>query len=149
MAPALLKEARSNRAGSTGLRLKTTDRVMGPNASMLVIDDDANTRQALAILLRALGVKQICQADSAENAMGILAQRSFSMIISDYQLGGMDGVELLEQLRARGDQTPMLLVSGAPDKTGVLRATRHPKADCFGKPFAVDQLVGAIERLTA
>jgi DNA-binding response OmpR family regulator len=69
------------------------------------------------------------------------------LIIADYRLGGMNGVELLERLRAPGDQTPLLLLSAAPDKAGVIRAASQPKVDFFGKPIRVAELVGAMNKL--
>jgi DNA-binding NtrC family response regulator len=122
---------------------------MRPIDSILVIDDNAETLEALASLLSALGAKSVRQAASAERALEILQNSSFSLIISDYRLEGMDGVQFLEQLRAQGNQTPVLLLSGAPDKAGVIRATCHEKVDFFGKPFQIADLVGAVERLAA
>ena len=122
---------------------------MRPIASILVIDDNAESLEALASLLSALGAKSVRQAASAERALEILQNSSFSLIISDYRLEGMDGVQFLEQLRAQGNQTPVLLLSGAPDKAGVIRATCHEKVDFFGKPFQIADLMGAVERLAA
>src|SRR6266581_3325479 len=122
---------------------------MRPIASILVIDDNAESLEALASLLSALGAKSVRQAASAERALEILQNSSFSLIISDYRLEGMDGVQFLEQLRAQGNQTPVLLLSGAPDKAGVIRATCHEKVDFFGKPFQIAELMGAVDRLAA
>ncbi len=122
---------------------------MRPIASILVIDDNAETLETLGSLLSVLGTKTVCQAESAERALEILKTESFSLIISDYMLEGMNGIEFLEQLRAQGNQTPILLLSGAPDKAGVLRATSHQNVDFFGKPFQMAELMGAVERLAA
>jgi FixJ family two-component response regulator len=73
----------------------------------------------------------------------------FSMILADYRLEGMDGVQFVEQLRATGDETPVIMLSGAPDKNGVIRATSHTKVDFFAKPFRVADLMGAMDRLAA
>jgi DNA-binding NtrC family response regulator len=122
---------------------------MRPIDSILVIDDNAETLEALASLLSALGAKSVRQAASAERALEILQNSTFSLIISDYRLEGMDGVQFLEQLRSQGNQTPVLLLSGAPDKAGVIRATCHEKVDFFGKPFQMAELMAAVERLAA
>jgi two-component system, OmpR family, response regulator len=97
--------------------------------SILLIDDNADALETISKVLTAVGVKNVCEASSAEEAFGILKTRKFSLIIADYRLGGMDGVEFLERLRASGDQTPLLLLSGAPDKAGVIRAASQPKVD--------------------
>jgi DNA-binding NtrC family response regulator len=112
----------------------------------LVIDDDAEALKTLGSLLSALGVEKICEVPSAEQALEILKAQSFSMILTDYRLEGMNGVEFLEQLRSQGNQTPVIMLSGAPDKAGVIRAIHQPAVDFFGKPFRIDDLVGAMEK---
>ena len=116
-------------------------------SSILVIDDDGAALETISHVLSALGVADVCEVTSAERALKILRARQFDLIIADYRLGGMDGVEFLERLRAAGNQTPLLLLSGAPDKAGVIRATNQPKVDFFGKPFRVAELVGAMNKL--
>jgi two-component system response regulator FlrC len=115
--------------------------------SILVIDDNPEALDTLASLLTVLGTKSVCQAKSAEEALEILKNQAFTVIISDYRLEGMDGVQFLEQLRGQGNQTPVLLLSGAPEKAAVIRANRQGKVDFFGKPFQMSELVGAVERL--
>ena len=115
--------------------------------SILVVDDSADALNTFTKLFSALGVKDISQAASAEEALCILKTRPFAMILCDYRMEGMNGVELLENLRGQGIQTPMVMVSGAPDKAGVIRALNHRKVDFFTKPFQVADLVGAMEKL--
>ena len=59
----------------------------------------------------------------------------------------MDGVAFVEQLRGTGNRTPVLVLSGAPDKMGVIRAARYDAVDFFPKPFEIHTLMGAMERL--
>jgi two-component system response regulator HydG len=120
---------------------------MRPIPSILVIDDNADALETLATLLNVLGTETVRQAKSAEQALEIIKTESFTLIISDYRLEGMNGVEFLDQLRAQGNQTPVLLLSGAPDTLGVIRATNHQKVDFFGKPFQMGEFVDAVERL--
>jgi CheY-like chemotaxis protein len=115
--------------------------------SALVIDDNSEALNAIGQVLAVAGVRSVCPAHSAEKALEILKTRRFNLIISDYRLEGMDGVEFLETLRAAGDRTPLLLLSGAPDKAGVIRAVSQPNVDVFGKPFRVAEFVDAINKL--
>lgn len=117
--------------------------------SVLVIDDNPDTLETLAALLSSLGVEDVAQAASAEVALDVLKTRRFSLIISDYRLEGMDGVEFLDALRGTGDATPVIVLSGAPDKSAVIRAISHPHADFFAKPFRMADLMVAIDRLAA
>ena len=116
-------------------------------ASILVVEDNPVALKTLSSLLSALGAQTVTEADSAEKALEILKTESFSFILTDYRLGGMNGVQFIEQLRADGDQTPVIVLSGAPDKTGVMRAATYNRVDFFGKPFRMDELSDAMERL--
>ena len=100
--------------------------------SILVIDDNPEALDMLASLLTVLGTKNVCQAKSAEQGLDILKTQKFTVIISDYRLEGMDGVQFLEQLRAQGDQTPVLLLSGAPEKAKPFRVAAAPTFACEG-----------------
>jgi len=133
--------------GKTLLATKATD--MRPIPSVLVIDDNYSALKALTSLMTALGAETVCEAESAEQALEIVEQQQFDLIVSDYRLEGMNGVEFLEQVRAKGNQTPILLLSGAPDKAGVIRATQQTKADFFTKPFRIGELTEAVDKLMA
>lgn len=115
--------------------------------SVLVMDDDARALQVLNVVLNAIGAREVCEASSAEQALEILRTRSFDLILADYRMEGMDGVAFIEKLRASGDETPILIVSGAPDKAGVIRAAHHSRVDFRGKPFRVAELQEAMEKL--
>jgi len=114
---------------------------------VLVIDDNFEALKALTSLMTALGAENVVEAESAEEALQLVEKQRFDLIVSDYRLEGMNGVEFLEQVRAKGNQTPILLLSGAPDKAGVIRATQQTKADFFTKPFRIGDLTDAMEKL--
>jgi DNA-binding NtrC family response regulator len=120
---------------------------VSPIRSVLLVDDETQVLDILAELFAAVGISRVVRAGSAEEALGILQNQEFAIIVSDYRMAGMDGVAFVEQLRATGNRTPVLMLSGAPDKMGVIRAARQPAVDFFPKPFELQQLVGAMERL--
>ena len=122
---------------------------MRPIPSVLVIDDNFESLKALTSLMSALGAEKVCEAESAEDALELVKDQSFDLIVADYRLEGMNGVEFLEKVRGQGNQTPILLLSGAPDKAGVIRATQQSKADFFTKPFRIVEITDAMERLLA
>ena len=117
--------------------------------SVLIIDDDYAALKALSSLMTALGAQQVREAETAEEALKMIEQERFDLIVSDYRLDGMSGVEFLEKVRAKGNQTPVLVLSGSPDKKGVIRTTQLKKADFFTKPFKIVELTDAVERLLA
>jgi CheY-like chemotaxis protein len=131
--------------------VRTEERLknMTPIPSILVIDDNAEMLSILAELLTALGAQKVRQVTSAEEALDVLQQERFTIILSDYRLEGMDGVQFVEHLRQTGDRTPVIMLSGAPDKPGVIRATRQELVDFFPKPFRSSDLACAMDRLLA
>jgi DNA-binding NtrC family response regulator len=122
---------------------------MRPIPSVLIIDDDFAALKALTSLVTALGAQKVSEAESAEDGLTLLEKQRFDLIISDYRLDGMNGVEFLENVRARGNKTPVLVLSGAPDKAGVIRTSQLTKADFFTKPFRIVELTDAMDRLLA
>ena len=131
------------------VKLTNAKKDMTPIPAILVIDDNAEMLSILAELLTALGAQKVRQVTSAEEALTILQQERFTIILSDYRLEGMDGVQFVEQLRQTGDRTPVIMLSGAPDKPGVIRATRQELVDFFPKPFRSSDLACAMDRLLA
>ena len=79
---------------------------MHPIPSVLVIDDNFETLKALTSLMSALGAEKVSEAESAEAALKLMTDHQFDLIVSDYRLEGMNGVEFLERVRAQGNQTP-------------------------------------------
>ena len=117
--------------------------------SVLVIDDNFESLKALTSLMSALGAERVSEAESAEAALKLMKDQRFNLIVADYRLEGMNGVEFLERVRGQGNQTPILILSGAPDKAGVIRAAEQPKVDFFCKPFRIAEITDAMERLLA
>ena len=115
--------------------------------SVLVIEDDEAARRVLVAILKQKGISCVEEAMSAEEVDKKLEQKPFSIIISDYHLGGISGVDMLEHLRKNGNQTPVLLISGIPDLSAVIHASSHKRVDFISKPFNIGDLFTAVERL--
>ena len=115
--------------------------------SVLLVEDNPLALKLLSKLVITLGAREITETRSAEEALELLATRSFSLILTDYRLSGISGVQLLETIRKRGDQTPVIVLSATPDQTGVLRTASFKHTDFFGKPLRKQELVAAIDRL--
>jgi two-component system, NtrC family, sensor kinase len=106
---------------------------------VLVIDDDPGLRELCALTLRgaSFGVETL---DTALAALETLERRSFDLIVLDLFMPGLDGLSLIEQLRARGYRTPILLISGQATVEDAARAMRLGARGLLLKPFAPDEL---------
>ncbi len=79
----------------------------------------------------------------------MLDAEPFNLIICDYLLTGMHGVAFMGKLRLKGNLTPILFISGAPDKHEAIQAAAQLKASFLAKPFSISQLMASVEHLLA
>lgn len=87
--------------------------VAAPRWVVLVVDDDWDTLRSLKLLLeRLLRNVRVQVADSAPKALALVQEETPDLIITDYQMPGMSGVQLLERLRHAGWQIPSVMITG-------------------------------------
>src|SRR5258708_17033407 len=118
------------------------------NISMhvLVIDDDARLRQVLARLLRTSGFDVVDEASDGEEALLALNKIHPDLILTDCQMPRLDGIAFVRQLRARGDQTPVIMLSGHGDPHQVVVAVKAGVNNYLPKPINPDVLIEKIEQ---
>ena len=116
----------------------------GPGLTTMVdiIDDDDAVRDSTRALLESYGY-EVRDHASAEQFLTVAGRRPDCLVV-DQHMPGMTGLDLLELLRARGDQTPALMMTGRSDPT------LEPRAALIGvkllhKPVPEEQLVQWIE----
>ncbi|MGL4717448.1 MAG: sigma-54-dependent transcriptional regulator [Aeromonas sp.] len=114
-------------------------------ARILVVEDDNGLREALVDTL-LLGGYECREADSAERALLTLSRQPFDMVISDIQMGGMDGLTLLATIRQQYPQIPVLLMTAYANINGAVRAIREGAIDYLAKPFSPEVLLNQVSR---
>jgi DNA-binding response OmpR family regulator len=102
---------------------------------VLLIDDDARLRQVLARLLRGAGFDIVDEACDGEDALLVLAQSHPDLIVTDCQMPRLDGIGFVRCLRASGDQTPVIMLSGQGDPHVVVTAIRAGVNNYLPKPI--------------
>jgi two-component system response regulator FlrC len=112
---------------------------------ILIVEDDAGLREALSDTL-ALAKYQTCVASSGEQALVELNKQSFDMVISDIQMGGMDGLSLLTSIKAKYPQVPVILMTAYAKIDDAVKAMREGATDYLSKPFAPQVLINLVER---
>lgn len=111
---------------------------------LLLIDDD----DALAELLRDFLTRHghaIRWADSAEAGWQALENRLPRLILLDVMLPGQDGFQVLEQLRSKGFQVPVIMLTAKGDSQDRVSGLRKGADDYVAKPFGPDELLARIE----
>ena len=114
------------------------------HAQLLIIDDDPNTLASLARAFRLAG-HEATVCDSSARALEILRAEEFDLIFSDVVMPGMDGLSLLEQIRAAGVKTPVVMMSGQAHIEMAVRATRLGALDFLEKPLSTDKLLLTVQ----
>jgi FixJ family two-component response regulator len=111
----------------------------------LVIDDDESFRTALVGLLHSLGYKAQGFASAAEfiNSGG---EGLCDGIITDFKMPGMNGLELIQLLAARGSTVPVIMVTGCSEPELEAKALAGGALCLLMKPFEDDALIGYLER---
>jgi two-component system OmpR family response regulator len=113
----------------------------------LVIEDDAETRDYLASGLRTAGYAVVAEHNSEAGARRLLEAR-WDVVVLDRMLPGhVDGIGLLEQMRARGDATPVLILSALNSVDERVRGLRAGSDDYLTKPFVMTELLARVENL--
>ncbi|HEY5717546.1 MAG TPA: sigma-54 dependent transcriptional regulator, partial [Motiliproteus sp.] len=112
---------------------------------VLVVEDDADLREALCDTLELAGYDFVA-ADSGEAALAQLAQQSVEMVVSDVNMGGMDGHALLAQLRQRFPALPVLLITAYGQVDRAVDAIRNGAVDYLLKPFEPEALLQIVAR---
>ncbi len=110
------------------------------NKTILVVDDDEVLNRAIARGLRNEGFNVI-SALSAEDAAEVLARIRVDGIILDRMMRGMDGLTFLQDLRAGGDMTPVLMLTAMTGPENSIAGLSGGANDYLGKPFQLRELV--------
>jgi two-component system response regulator FixJ len=108
-----------------------------------VIDDDAAMRDSLAFLLDVNGFKPLVY-DSASALLAESPIDALSCVVSDIRMPGMNGIELVRELKSKGSTNPVILITGHGDVALAVEAMKAGAADFIEKPFDDAVLLGAI-----
>jgi two-component system, sensor histidine kinase and response regulator len=114
---------------------------------VLIVDDDPALLQALPETLRLrMGGVTVDTADSAAAALDRIADREYDAIVTDIKMPGMDGLDLLAEIRTRRPDTPTLIITGHGENELVVRALRGGATDFIQKPIDRDYFVATLYR---
>ena len=108
--------------------------------TVLVVDDDDILRKTLSNGLRNEGFN-ILSANSAEQADEILSRISVDAIVLDRMMSGLDGLSFLQNIRKRGNQTPVLMLTAMTGSENTIDGLSCGANDYLAKPFQFRELV--------
>ncbi len=111
---------------------------------VLVVDDDSSLREFLEIFLAKEGYK-VASAASGEEAIAMVKNEGFSLVITDVRMPGMDGVELLKGIKAMDPALPVVLITAFASLDAAVVAMKEGAWDYLTKPFRIEELRDVVE----
>ena len=117
---------------------------MAHRGKVYVLDDDEAMRDSLEFLLGAANF-DVTLFESAQHFLDALPGVDFGCVVSDVRMPGIDGIELLQRLKAGRSTFPVLIMTGHGDVPLAVEAMKLGAVDFLEKPFEDDRLIGMIE----
>lgn len=115
--------------------------------NVLIVDDHPIVRRGLKQVLQDEPDFSIVEAGTAREALGCIGQQPFDLVIADIDLPGMNGIELLKEIKRQDKSTPVLMLSVYPEDQVAVRVLRAGAAGFLSKETATEQLVVAIRKI--
>ncbi|KXI27946.1 MULTISPECIES: chemotaxis response regulator CheY [Paraglaciecola] len=126
---------------------------MDKNMKILVVDDFSTMRRIIKNLLKDLGFTNIQEADDGNTALPMLQQGDFDFVVTDWNMPGMQGIDLLRAIRANPNlkHIPVLMVTAEAKKEQIVAAAQAGVNGYVIKPFTAatlkEKLAKIFERL--
>ncbi|WP_082627176.1 chemotaxis response regulator CheY [Colwellia sp. TT2012] len=122
---------------------------MDKNMKVLVVDDFSTMRRIVKNLLRDLGFTNIQEADDGNTALPMLQGGNFDFVVTDWNMPGMQGIDLLKAIRADASLShiPVLLITAEAKKEQIVMAAQAGVNGYIVKPFTAATLKTKIEKI--
>lgn len=117
---------------------------------VLIVEDLKVMRRVIANILLELGISDITEAEDGIDALSILQDNNnFDLIITDWLMPNMDGIELVEDIKSDNKlkDIPILMITSVDDKINVIKALRAGIQDYIAKPFKSELLIAKINKM--
>jgi CheY-like chemotaxis protein len=119
--------------------------VNGKNNSVLLIDDEPYILEILSSELTLLGIKHLT-ASNGVTALELIEKEKPAVIVTDYKMPGLDGIQLLQFLRNLNINVPVICITGNADEETVREAWRLGVFHLFQKPFDAEAVAKKINQ---
>lgn len=113
--------------------------------SLLIVDDDDEFRSTVVARFSRVGFR-VAGAASGEDALRLLEQQSFDVMVCDMRMPGISGLQLVEQLREAGNESEVIFLTGQGTIETAVQAMKLGAYDFLSKPFPLKELETLVER---
>lgn len=122
---------------------------MDKNMKVLVVDDFSTMRRIVKNLLKDIGFTNIQEADDGKTALPILQQGGIQFLVTDWNMPGMTGIDLVKAVRANPETAslPILMVTAEAKREQIIEAAQAGVNGYVVKPFTAQVLKEKIEKI--
>ena len=122
---------------------------MDKSMKILVVDDFSTMRRIIKNLLKDLGFSNIQEADDGSTALPMLQQGDFDFVVTDWNMPGMQGIDLLRAIRAddKLKHLPVLMVTAEAKKEQIVAAAQAGVTGYVVKPFTAATLKEKLDKI--
>jgi two-component system chemotaxis response regulator CheY len=115
---------------------------------VLVVDDSSMARKHISRVLNALGIEHISEAKDGREAVEIIANNYFDLVVTDYNMPNMDGKELVDHIRTASNQSslPVLMVTSEENESRLAAVQQAGVSAICDKPFEMSVVRDMIQR---
>lgn len=113
--------------------------------SVLIVDDQKTMLRIIRTLLEQIGFSNVIEATSGPQALELMRVNKFGLILSDWNMEPMTGIEFLKTVRGSGDQVPFIMITAENSAENVVAAKQAGVNNYIVKPFNADTLRTKIE----
>ncbi len=120
-----------------------------PNMKILIVDDFSTMRRIIKNLLRDLGYNNTAEADDGQTGLPMLQNGSFDFLVTDWNMPGMTGIDLLKAVRADENlaKLPVLMVTAEAKREQIVYAAQCGVNGYIIKPFTAATLKEKIDKI--
>lgn len=124
---------------------------MDSNLKVLIVDDFATMRRILKNILKQIGLKNISEADNGKTALKELKKEKFDLVLCDWNMPEMPGIELLNQVRADKElkDIAFVMVTAEAQRENILEAVKAGVNSYIVKPFTAETIDEKLKKIFA
>jgi DNA-binding response OmpR family regulator len=113
---------------------------------ILVVDDDYTIRDIVSTMLCRLGF-EVSSADSGEKGLALFLKNKFDLVITDFNMSGMDGINLAYYIKEKSPSTPVVLMTGDEQAVSQSRIRNTSVDQALFKPFTLVEMDVTVQGL--
>jgi NtrC-family two-component system response regulator AlgB len=115
-------------------------------AKLLIVDDEKNIRVRLVSFFEGCG-HEVSGAENGQHALQLLADgQAFDVVLTDYRMAEVNGLELLQQIKRQSPETPVILMTAYATVENAVAVMKAGANDYLTKPFSLDQVQHVVDR---